>query len=132
MISDYRVDFLCEWRVSQGCTVIMGSNDHGGKRRFYDRKTPPKSDPLKGVDARIRWLRAKELLKLANAGALRVLSVDFDSNCVLRIQLTDGYSIAGFKCDSDWNAQFFFDMNKEADGSIFVTPDSMLVHEGDD
>lgn len=100
--SDFSVKFLDVWRVTRGPAIVFGSGDHRGKRRFYDRKTPPQ-DPTQ----RERWERAKEFIRRIEAEDLLVERVMVTDSFVVVISLSDGYEIAGFGASSE-SAEFLF------------------------
>lgn len=115
--ADYSLKFLANWRVSLGAVTVFGSGDHrSGKRRFYDRQTPPR-DPI----ARTRWRRAKEFLQRIDAGDLIVRSLNVSDSGLIIVALSDGYEIAGFGCESDWQDLVYW--SDDADHSILLGTD---------
>lgn len=128
---EYELKLLDVWRVSVGPYVVMGSDDHEGKRRFYDRQKPPRSDSTQPLDPLVRWQRARDFLDLVELGTLRVTSVDFDDGCVLRVSLSEGYSIAGMSSGSLRDHIFFMTFRSpKGRASILVTENIMV--EGSD
>jgi hypothetical protein len=123
---EYQLKLLGAWRVSLGADVVFGSEDHGGKRRFYDRTTPPKSDPSQPIDPLVRWQRARDFLDLVESGSLRAVSVEFDPGCVVRVQLTTGYSIAGLACGTLSDHIHFMRLRPPGQKSLFVFESGML------
>lgn len=108
----------------------MGSKDHVGKRRFYDRTTPPKDSPSR-MGALSRWQAASHFLDLVDREELRVLAVHFSDSCCLAIHLTEGYVIAGMACGSESDHLYWH--SRAGDGpSIFVVGQEMILNPGDE
>ena len=122
--SDYRLHLLQEWRVTEHNVVVMGSDDHQTKRRFYRRKTPPR-DPI----ARERWRRANRFFDLVKGGALLVERVTIDDSASIRIELTEGFLIEAINCSSDNYEVWIFDNDAEG-RSLWVMPGGLRLFEG--
>lgn len=85
-----------DWRISEGEIIVMGRGDHGGKRRFYDRKTAPR-DP----EQRERWLRANRFFDRMEARQLVVSEVQVGRAGALQIDLTLNFAINVLPCSSE-------------------------------
>lgn len=98
------IDIQCNWAVTQGPTVVLGSHDAVGKRRFYHRKTPPR-DP----ESRRRWEAALRFFDEVHQQALTVTAIEMEETGFLRIRLSEGYTIHVFEIRStDEDLWFFF------------------------
>lgn len=122
--ADLSLKFLADWRVSLGAETVFGSGDHGsGKRRFYDRKTPPREE----FD-RVRWKRAKEFLRRVEERTLVVESVNVTDTGIVFVKLSDGYEIAGFRCGTELDDLLYY--SRKEDRSILVCESGMLMPDG--
>lgn len=106
------------WRIFREGRTILGSQDHGQgeKRRFYDRKTPPR-DP----EERLRWQRAKAWFAEVEAETRTVVEVSVSSAFEPRLRLDDGTTIEASHTSSySGNELWWF---AEGDKSILTYPD---------
>lgn len=119
--AEVSLKFLADWRVSLGAVTVFGSGDHAhGKRRFYDRKTPPRE-----LFNRTRWKRAKEFLRRVTEETLLVESVKVTDTGVIFVKLSDGYEVVGLRCGTELDDLLYY--SGKEDRSILVCESGMLM-----
>lgn len=126
--ADYSVTLTGDWAVTLGSLVVMGSGDHksNGKRRFYDRVTPPREP-----EARDRWKRAKAFFQLIEEAKLIVESILVTPSGLILISLSDGYVIQGMQCNAD-NSELFDWSDEPNQVFMYVCTDQMSFRQGED
>ena len=105
------------WIVTRSSELVVGSDDCVLRRRFFDRKTPPR-DPAR----RHRWRVAHDFFKRVSKGDLQVLSLKAEDTGSLRIELEDGYALSIFSTSAT-ALEFWYFWN---DGGFGIT----MLNEG--
>ncbi|MBS1715393.1 MAG: hypothetical protein JST30_13770 [Armatimonadetes bacterium] len=117
------------WRIAQNGVVVMGSDDHrpsrrGSKRRFYDRKTPPR-DP----ERRRAWTIANAFLSNLKTSRFVVLSVEVGAAGLLHLTLTKGVTIDVVPCGIDSDVCWWYLADRSPSAECWVGPD-LRVYKG--
>lgn len=126
--ADYSVTLTGDWAVTLGSVVVVGSGDHKGigKRRFYDRATPPREP-----ESRDRWKRAKAFFQLIEEAKLIVESILVAPSGLILISFSDGYVIQGMQCNAD-NDELFDWRDQANDVFMYVCTSEMSFRQGTD
>lgn len=109
----------CSWSINHGHTVVLGSADHNTKRRFYDRKTPPRNKA-----ARQRWLAVKDLFGKIEKQVLTVTSINVRESGAFTISMKGGYKLECIPSTSDILDLWWFS-NHETGNSYLINGTSI-------